>query len=73
MLFNDVLSGAIPAFIAQGADPFQAAAAGAYFHGLAGDTAVEEVGEMSLSASHLLEYLPWVMAHAPEEEDEEDL
>ena len=30
----------------------------AYLHGLAGDLAVEDIGELSLIATDLIEYLP---------------
>lgn len=69
---GDVLTGAIPALISQGADPFQAAVAAVYFHGLAGDSAAAETGDMGLTASELIDYLPWVMAEPPEDEYEED-
>jgi NAD(P)H-hydrate epimerase len=57
---GDVLSGIIGAFLAQGADPFLAAAAGAYVHGLAGDAAYKRKG-FHLVASDLVEALPDVL------------
>jgi hydroxyethylthiazole kinase-like uncharacterized protein yjeF len=57
---GDVLSGIIAAYLAQGNDPFWAAAAGAYVHGRAGDLAYEEKGYHVL-ASDLLEELPSVL------------
>ena len=55
---GDVLTGMIAAFIAQGLKPFQAAAWAVYFHGKAGDLAVREKGELSLSPSDTIDALP---------------
>ncbi|MBI4436152.1 MAG: NAD(P)H-hydrate dehydratase [Candidatus Omnitrophica bacterium] len=55
---GDVLTGIIGSFLGQGMDPFLAACRGVYVHGLAGDLAVKEKGEVSLIASDLLRYLP---------------
>ena len=55
---GDVLTGIIAAFLAQGLEPFQAAAWGVYFHGRAGDLAVKKTGELSLTASDLIDFLP---------------
>lgn len=41
---GDVLTGVISSFIAQGIEPFLAAAAGAYIHGLSGDICMEKMG-----------------------------
>jgi len=57
---GDVLSGIIGAFLAQGADPFLAAVAGAYVHGLSGDRAYMEKG-FHLIASDLIDMLPVVL------------
>jgi NAD(P)H-hydrate epimerase len=37
--------------------PFEAAILGVYVHGLAGDMAAEELGRISVTALHLVEYL----------------
>lgn len=55
---GDVLTGLIAALVAQKLSPFAAAQLGVYLHGLAGDLACEQVGEVSLIATDLLEYLP---------------
>jgi NAD(P)H-hydrate epimerase len=55
---GDVLTGVIAALMGQKLSPFEAAALGSQLHGLAGDLAAEELGEISLIASDLLEYLP---------------
>ena len=58
---GDVLTGMIASFVGQGMDAFNAAAAGVYFHGLAGDLAVKEKGAVSLIATDLLNKLPDVL------------
>lgn len=55
---GDVLTGVIAALIGQGLDPFAAARAGVYLHGLAGDLAARKVGQVSLTAGDLLAALP---------------
>jgi ADP-dependent NAD(P)H-hydrate dehydratase len=55
---GDVLTGLIAAFIGQGLAPFDAACLGARVHGLAGDIAADEIGEVSVTATDLIDYLP---------------
>ena len=55
---GDVLTGVIAALLAQGLGAFEAAQLGAFVHGLAGDLAAAELGEVSLIASDLVRYLP---------------
>ncbi len=55
---GDILTGIIAALLAQRLDPVDAAILGVHVHGLAGDMVAEDVGEMSLMAGDLLEYLP---------------
>lgn len=55
---GDVLTGVISSLIARGMDCLEAAKAGVFIHGLAGDIAAEAVGEESLIAGDLLNCLP---------------
>jgi NAD(P)H-hydrate epimerase len=55
---GDVLTGLVAALVAQGLEAFAAAQLGVHLHGLAGDLARDAVGEVSLIATDLLEYLP---------------
>jgi len=55
---GDVLTGVVAALIGQGLEASQAAAAGAYIHGLAGDIAARRHGMMSMVAGDILAALP---------------
>ena len=55
---GDVLTGVITALVCQGLTPFDAAVLGAHVHGLAGDLAAGELGQVSLIASDLVRFLP---------------
>jgi len=55
---GDVLTGIITALVCQGLSPFDAAVLGVHVHGLAGDLAAAELGQVSLIARDLLRYLP---------------
>lgn len=55
---GDVLTGVIAGLLAQGLPPYDAARLGVYVHGLAGDLAAAELGQVSLIASDLVRYLP---------------
>jgi hydroxyethylthiazole kinase-like uncharacterized protein yjeF len=55
---GDVLAGAVAGLLAQGLAPFEAAVAGAYVHGLAGQMAGEEIGLAGVVAGDLLSRLP---------------
>ena len=55
---GDVLSGIIGGLLAQQYSGFEAASAGVYLHGLAGDLAAAQTTEPGLIASDLIEFLP---------------
>ena len=55
---GDVLTGMIAGLAAQGLSPWEAAVAGVYLHGLAGDLAAAEKGEYGMIASDLTEKIP---------------
>ncbi len=59
---GDVLTGLIAALVAQKLEPFDAGQLGVYLHGLAGDLASREVGDVSLIATDLIDYLPQAIA-----------
>jgi ADP-dependent NAD(P)H-hydrate dehydratase / NAD(P)H-hydrate epimerase len=63
---GDVLTGAIAALLAAGVDPFEAAWAAAYVHGLAGDLAAERVGGRGAVAWDVAEALPLAIAQVEE-------
>lgn len=54
---GDVLTGMITGLLAQGLDPDQAAMAGVFLHGLAGDLAAADLGEHALVASDIIGYI----------------
>lgn len=55
---GDCLTGIITALVGQGMLPFDAARLGVHVHGLAGDLAANELGQVSLIASDLIQFLP---------------
>jgi NAD(P)H-hydrate epimerase len=55
---GDVLTGLITALVCQKLSPFDAARLGVHLHGLAGDLAAEELGQVSMLASDLILFLP---------------
>jgi NAD(P)H-hydrate epimerase len=55
---GDVLAGAIGALLARGLDPFEAARAGVFLHGLAGDLARDAKSDTGLAANDVAEMLP---------------
>jgi len=59
---GDVLTGMIASFVAQGMTSFDAAIAGVYLHGLAGDIAAAELTEYSVTASDILNAIPEAFA-----------
>jgi len=54
---GDVLTGMITGLLAQGISPQDAAVAGVYIHGLAGDLAVVETGSAALLASDIVDHI----------------
>jgi hydroxyethylthiazole kinase-like uncharacterized protein yjeF len=58
---GDVLAGAIVGLLAQGMAPYPAAIAGAYVHGLAGDLAARDIGQVGMVAGDLIPRLPDVI------------
>ena len=63
---GDVLAGTIVAMLAQKLKPFDAAVAGAYLHGLAGEIAEKEIGKAGVVAGDLLPRLPEAMRRITE-------
>jgi ADP-dependent NAD(P)H-hydrate dehydratase / NAD(P)H-hydrate epimerase len=55
---GDVLGGIIAALLARGTDPLDAACAGVYLHGLAGDILKDEFGDTGLAAMDLADRVP---------------
>jgi ADP-dependent NAD(P)H-hydrate dehydratase len=55
---GDVLTGVITGLMCQGLAPFDAARLGVHIHGQAGDLAADVLGQVSMIASDLLDYLP---------------
>jgi len=54
---GDVLTGIITGLLAQGISPENAAIAGVFIHGLAGDLAAQEKSQFSIIAGDILEYI----------------
>ena len=55
---GDVLTGLLTAIACQGLEPYDAARLAAYAHGLAGDLAAKELGQVAMIASDLVRFLP---------------
>jgi hydroxyethylthiazole kinase-like uncharacterized protein yjeF len=62
---GDSLTGIIGALLAQGLDAFDAACAGVYLHGRAGDIAAAEKGQIALVAGDIIKALPRAMTSRP--------
>ncbi len=58
---GDVLTGLIGGLMAQGLDALDAACAGVYIHGMAGDTVASHLGERGMTARDILQTLPGTM------------
>ncbi|HET9481810.1 MAG TPA: NAD(P)H-hydrate dehydratase [Candidatus Polarisedimenticolia bacterium] len=54
---GDVLTGVVAALLGQGLSPLEACLLGVYAHGIAADLASADVGEVSLMARDIIEYL----------------
>jgi len=63
---GDVLTGLIAALVGQGLPVFDAACLGVWAHGRAGDLASEDLGQASLIATDLLDYLPGALREISE-------
>lgn len=59
---GDVLAGMLLSLLGQGVDAFDAACAGAWLHGAAGDWCAAELGEYGMTPTDMLEALPYVTA-----------
>lgn len=55
---GDVLTGVITALLGQGLSPLDAARLGTYVHGLAGDLAAQQLGQVGMIARDLVRFLP---------------
>ena len=69
---GDVLAGLIGGLLAQGLEARDAAIAGAFLHGAAGDLAEELVGQMPLRATDLLRCWPQALRDALGADDDDD-
>ncbi len=67
---GDVLTGVIAALMAQELPAFSAAQLGVYIHGLAGDIARDQSGEIGMIAGDIVDSLPDAFYHAAQEPDE---
>jgi NAD(P)H-hydrate epimerase len=66
---GDVLTGMIVGFLAQGLSPWNAACAGTYLHGLAGDFAAARRGEIGMIARDLVDAIPEAIRALQSEEN----
>ena len=58
---GDVLTGVIASLLAQGLETEEAARAGVYIHGLAGDMAAQQYGEHGLTAGDIAEHIAYAI------------
>jgi len=65
---GDVLTGVVAAFLAQKLAAFDAATLAVHIHGLAGDIARDDHGELGMIAGDLVDALPDALRHAVEED-----
>ncbi|HJU06460.1 MAG TPA: NAD(P)H-hydrate dehydratase [Nitrospiraceae bacterium] len=59
---GDALTGIIVGLLAQGLSAWDAACAGTYLHGLAGDLAAADLGVVGMTAGDLIERIPYAVA-----------
>jgi len=64
---GDVLSGMIASMIVQEKNLLDAILAAVYIHGLSGDIGAEKLGERSLTAANIINYLPRTLKHLESE------
>ncbi len=64
---GDVLTGVITALLGQGLPSMEAAVLGAHVHGVAGDHACEQLGEVSMSATDICDSLAFAFQATSEE------
>ncbi len=65
---GDVLTGMVVGFLAQGCSTLDASLCGVYLHGLAGDTGAQAVGQRSLIAGDLIDFLSGALLDTQEGE-----
>lgn len=58
---GDVLTGMISSFLVQGLSSIKAAVYGVFYHGRAGDLAAEHYGEYSVTATNIIEHIPYAI------------
>ncbi len=61
---GDVLTGMIVGLLAQRLSEWDAACAGVYFHGLAGDLAAAQLGPAGMTAGDVIDRIPYALTHA---------
>ena len=70
---GDVLTGVIAALLGQKLPAFEAAQLGVFLHGLAGDIARDQNGEIGLIAGDIVDALPDAFVHAMPDPDLTDV
>lgn len=66
---GDVLSGLITGLLAHGLSPANAAITGVFIHGLAGDLAADDFGQISLCASDIVNYICKAFQHISKDDE----
>lgn len=65
---GDVLTGMLVGLLAQGLSPWDAARAGVFLHGLAGDLAAQDLGQAGMIAGDLLDFIPHAIVQVQQED-----